>query len=95
MTSVSTRQLKDGLSAYLRRAEMGEHIVVLRGGKAVAALVPLTAAEGLDEDAKLQQLAARGLVSFPDNGERPRLFTGPRVPARGKPAAEMVIEDRR
>lgn len=49
MTTVSTRKLKDGLSAYLRRAEKGERIVVMRGKRAVAALVPFETAEGLDD----------------------------------------------
>ena len=39
MVTVSTRILKDQLSSYLHRAEGGERIVVLRGGKPVAVLL--------------------------------------------------------
>jgi antitoxin (DNA-binding transcriptional repressor) of toxin-antitoxin stability system len=95
MTTVSTRKLKDGLSAYLRRAEKGERIVVMRGRKAVAAIVPFEADEGLDEDARLRQLAAQDLVVLPEDSPSDHQFTGPRVPSRGKSASEMVLEDRR
>lgn len=95
MTTVSTRRLKDGLSAYLRRVEKGEQIVVMRGSKAVAAIVPFEDAEGLDEDARLRQLAARDVVTLPEVPDHVDSFTGPRVPARGRSAAQMVLEDRR
>jgi antitoxin (DNA-binding transcriptional repressor) of toxin-antitoxin stability system len=95
MTTVSTRKLKDGLSAYLRRAEKGERIVVMRGRKAVAAIVPFELSEDLDEDARLRQLAAQDLVVLPEDSSADDLFTGPRVPSRGRSASEMVLEDRR
>jgi len=95
MTTVSTRKLKDSLSAYLRRVERGEQIVVMRGKKAVAALVPFEEAAGLDEDAKLRQLAAQDLIVLPEGPTPEDRFTAPRIPARGKSASEMVLEDRR
>jgi prevent-host-death family protein len=51
MTTVTTRKLKDGLSSYLRRVEEGERLVVMRGGRAVAAIIPLGEVQGLDEEA--------------------------------------------
>ena len=95
MTTVSTRKLKDGLSAYLRRAEKGERIVVMRGKRAVAAIVPFETAEGLDEEALLRQLAARDLVELPGERRPPERAEWRRVPSRGKPASAMVLEDRR
>ena len=95
MASVSTRELKDRLSAYLRRAESGERILVMRNGRTVAALVPRGEAEGLGEEDRLRQLAAQGLVHLPQRAASPDRFSGPRLPARGKAASEMVIEDRR
>lgn len=95
MTTVSTRMLKDSLSVYLRRAEKGERIVVLRGQRAVAVLVPFEKAEGLDEDALLQQLAAQDLVKLPEETRDPERFDRARVSARGKSASAMVLEDRR
>lgn len=96
MTTVNTRKLKDGLSSYLRRVEKGEQILVMRGSKVVAAIVPFEEARGLDEDARLRQLAARDLVTLPEISADPDdRFSGPRVPARGRSASEMVLEDRR
>lgn len=94
MVTVSTRDLKDQLSSYLHRAEEGERVVVLRGGKPVAALVSLKDLPADDEEAHLAALEARGLLIRPQAAvaREPRV---PLVPARGKGASEMVIEDRR
>lgn len=81
MTTVSTRKLKDGLSAYLRRAEKGERIVVMRGRKAVAAIVPFEIAEDLDEDARLRRLAAQDLVVLPEDSSADDLFTNLHQPS--------------
>jgi prevent-host-death family protein len=93
MPTVSTRVLKDQLSGYLQRAEAGEQIVVLRDGRPVAALVPLSQVRDMDEPARLAELASRGLV-VPPKGAR-AAFRNPPLPSRGKPASEMVLEDRR
>jgi prevent-host-death family protein len=94
MATISTRRLKDRLSSYLHRAEAGERVVVLRDGKPVAALVSVEDAGALDEEARLAALAARGVVTLPRRRDE-KAFTGRPVPARGKPASAMVIEDRR
>ena len=95
MPTVSTRVLKDQLSTYLHRAERGERIVVLRSGKPVAALVSLGDAPEQDEATRLAALEARGLLIRPKKQPQHPPFQGPKVPARGRSAAEMVIEDRR
>lgn len=94
MPTVSTRALKGQLSSYLQRAEAGEQIVVLRDGRPVAALVPLSQLQERDDQARLVEMAARGLVTLPKRTSR-RAFRGPTAPSRGKLASEMVIEDRR
>lgn len=94
MPTVSTRVLKDQLSSYLQRAQAGEQIVVLRDGRPVAALVPLSQLQERDEQARLTEMAARGLVTLPKSTSR-RAFRGPAFPNRGKLASEMVLEDRR
>jgi len=78
----------------LQRAEAGEQIVVLRDGRPVAALVPLSQIRDLDEQARLAELASRGLVTLPSRTTR-TAFQGPTFPNRGKLASEMVLEDRR
>ena len=94
MSTVSTRVLKDQLSSYLQRAETGERIVVLRDGRPVAALVPLSQLPEVTEEQRLADLESRGLVTLPRRAER-TAFQGPTVPNRGKLASEMVSEDRR
>lgn len=94
MPTVSTRILKDQLSSYLQRAEAGEQIVVLRDGRPVAALVPLSQLQERDEQARLAELASRGLVTLPKRSSR-KPFQGPVIRNRGKLASEMVLEDRR
>ncbi len=95
MAPVSTRELKDRLSAYLRRAESGERILVMRNGRPIAALVPLAEVAGLDEEGRLRQLAAQDLVQLPESSAPPSWLSTPRIPTRGKPVSEMVLEDRR
>jgi len=94
MPTVSTRVLKYQLSSYLQRAEAGEQIVVLRDGKPVAALVPLSQLGEMDEQARLAELAARSLVALPNRSTK-TAFQGPAFPNRGKLASDMVLEDRR
>lgn len=83
VTTVSTRELKDGLSASLRRTEKCERIVVMRGKRAVAAIVPFETAEGLDQEALLRQLAARDLVELPEKRSPPPGSTAPASPPEG------------
>lgn len=93
MAEVTTRELKNGLSAWLRRAEAGERVVVTRGGRPVAALIPLADLPSGDARAILADLADRGMVRLGSGLQG--CFDGPRAPSRGRSAAEMVSEDRR
>ena len=94
MSTVSIEILRSRLSSYLQRVRVGERIIVLDEGNPVAALVPLADLPEQDEERVLAGLAVQGLVILPDQDVSPG-FAGPSVPARGKPAADMVIEDRR
>ncbi len=93
MAEVNTRDLKDGLSAWLRRAESGERIVVTRGGRPIAALIPLADLPPADGRAILADLAERGVIRIAVR--RGGAFTGPRLASRGRSAADMVRDDRR
>ena len=97
MQEVSTKDLKDQLSEWVRRVEsQGERIVITRSGRPVAALVPLSDLPVRDANVILADLAAAGLVRLPRSPRSPDAFMGPRVKATdGKLASEMVIEDRR
>jgi prevent-host-death family protein len=92
MTTVSVRELKNNLSAYLRRAKGGEHIVVTSRGEPVAALSGPPKREMTVEE-RLKDMEARGLI---------RLGKGKYVPPKrliplqgeGPTVSEMVLEDR-
>ena len=94
MVKVSTRNLKDQLSSYLHRAEGGERILVLRGGKPVAVLLPLDDLPTSEVEGRLAALESRGLVVRPSRPKTP-MPRRPIAPARGPKASSMVIEDRR
>ena len=96
MREVSTRELKDGLSDWLRRVESsGERVVVTRSGRPVAALVPLSDLPDESTGSAVAALVASGAVRAPRTVRRADAFAGPTVPARGRSAADMVLEDRR
>jgi len=65
MAQVSVHEAKTHLSELLRRVDAGEEIIIARGGKAVARLVPIRASAkrviGID----------RGLFNVPDDFDAP------------------------
>lgn len=62
MTTVGLRQLKNQLSAYVRRAAAGETIAVTDRGKVVAELVPpASAASGIGQAAR-ETLVRQGVL---------------------------------
>jgi len=83
---VGVRELRNGLSRYLKRIRRGETIVVTDRGKPVARIIPA----GLPEH--FANLMAEGEVSW--SGRR---FTPPRRPIRprpGPPISDYISEDR-
>ncbi len=91
MSHVSTRLLKNELSAWVHRAERGERITILRDGRPVAALVPLSDLPNRTQQNVLAELSSRGGVRLP-------LATFPAlepIDSAGPSASSMVSEDRR
>jgi len=85
--TVGVRELKAGLSGYLRRVRRGEGLVVTDRGEAIARIIPAGVPDGL------AQLIREGRITWPSR----RLSLSrepPRLRGRGPTAAEMVIEDR-
>jgi prevent-host-death family protein len=77
MEKVGVRELKNSLSAYLRRVARGEHIVVTMRGKPVAELWPV--GRGPQIDADLLSLEAEGRIALsrlPKPREAPPLAKG-------------------
>jgi prevent-host-death family protein len=67
MKSVGARELKMRLGTYLRQVQDGETIVVTEHGRPVAELRPI-ATSGGEEEARLDELAALGLLSRGSGG---------------------------
>jgi prevent-host-death family protein len=89
--NVSVRDLKNGLSAYLRLVRRGERIVVTDRGEPVAELSPARE-EKLSIDQRLARLAESGEVRLP-KGKKPLEKVVPsRV--RGRAVSSTLLEDR-
>jgi len=94
MTKAGSRRVKNRFGSYLARAKKGEVILITNRGKPVARLGPV---HGTDDsrptlDQILKRLAAQGHLRLA-TGRRVRPFKPIRV--KGKPASQMIIEDRR
>jgi prevent-host-death family protein len=86
---IGIRELKTRLGTYLRLVQNGERIVVTDRGRPVAELRSIAGTE--DEDVRLAELAAFGLVS-PGSGAA--LLPFEPVPVSGAPVSETLLEDR-
>ena len=93
MISVGVRQLKNGLTRYLRFVEEGQVVLVTNRDRPMAVLKKpeLNAARSLEE--KLAGLIAEGKLLPPVKSGHFRRFKPIRV--KGKPVSTMIIEDRR
>ena len=90
MTTVGVRELKNRLGRYLRQVREGETILVTERGRPVAELRPLPAA-AVDLAARLQELAAEGVVRLPS---RPKPRRIRRLTLAGAPLSQSLVEDR-
>jgi prevent-host-death family protein len=92
LVKVGSREFKNRLGRYLRAVRQGKTLIVTDRGKAVAKVSPPDddpdPAPTLDE--VLGRLEAQGLIRL---GKKPFGEFKP-VPSRGKPASQMIIEDR-
>lgn len=84
--SVGVRDLKAGLSGYLRRVRSGQSLIVTDHGEPVAHIIPLGIPNGLE------RLLSEGRASWAGAGAGPGM---PSARLRGpKTAAEDIVEDR-
>ena len=88
MADVGVRALKDQLSQYLRRARLGERIVVTDRGRPIAVI------SAVGEGPEVQhawELVRRGQARW--SGGKPRgLIAGPKTPRRD--TTQLILEDR-
>jgi prevent-host-death family protein len=83
---VGVRRLKNEASALIERVESGEVVTVTKRGRPVARLVPAAISPGMAE------LIAEGRIRW--SGGTPATPEPVELEARGKTAAEYVIEGR-
>lgn len=88
MVTVGVRELKNRLSALLRRAADGERITITDRGRPLAVLGP---AEPQEDDV-VAAMVREGLASW--GGGKPRGSARP-VKIKGRPISETILEDRR
>lgn len=93
MSTVGIKELKNRLTAYLRRTKQGEEVVVTERGKPIALIQPIESAPQIvSREARLAKLAAQGHIRLPS---RKLLKKVRRVTAAGRPTSELILEDRR
>lgn len=93
MSTVGVRELKNRLTRYLRETKKGGEVVVTERGNPIAVIQPIRHGRlALSLEARLADLAARGVVTLPSRKPRKggRLIT-----LKGKPLSRTVLEDRR
>ena len=93
MRRVGSREFKNRLGKYLRAVREGQTLVITDRGKAVAQVGPAANKEstaGIIED-RLKELDAQGLIHL---ARKPLPKLRP-IKSRGKPASQIIIEDRR
>ena len=94
MQMVGIRELKNKLTYYLRMTKKGDKIIVTDRG------APLAIIRGLDHleektgfEERLASLAKRGMIRLPRRRGRFASFRS--IETRGKPASQLIIEERR
>ncbi len=93
MATVGVRELKNRLTQYLRRARMGEEVVVTDRGKPIAVIQSIHPAQPVQSlEARLATLALRGIVTLPS---RKLLKYVRRVEVSGVPVSKTILAERR
>jgi antitoxin (DNA-binding transcriptional repressor) of toxin-antitoxin stability system len=93
MRKVGSRKFRSRMGQYPQAVRKGQTLIITARGKAVAQVAPAVekgpAANTLEE--RLKELDAQGLIRL----AKGRLREFRAVKSRGKPASQMIIEDRR
>jgi prevent-host-death family protein len=93
MSTVGIKELKNRLTAYLRRTKQGEEVVVTERGKPIAVIQPIQSpVQPLSVEAKLAKLAHQGLITLPRGKPLRKLRP---ITVKGRPTSELILEDRR
>jgi prevent-host-death family protein len=94
MEMVNIADAKMHLSRYVERVRRGARVRISVRGVPVAELVPLEPASAVDDDATTLKLERAGIIRRGEGGlPKELLRPGPR--SAGRPASEMIVEERR
>ena len=88
---IGVRALRDGLTRHLARVRRGARLLITDRGTPIAVLAPYGEGEH-GESGRLAAVLASGHVN---RAARPFRSDPPLVRGRGKPASEILSEDRR
>ncbi len=94
MQMIGIKELKDKLTYYLKMTRRGDNVIVTDRGAPIAIIHSLDRIEsnaGVDE--RIGSLAKRGMIRLPL--KRGKLTAFKSIEAAGKPASEIIIEERR
>ena len=94
MQMIGIKELKNKLTYYIKVTRGGDNVIVTDRGSPVAILHSLDQIEssaGIDE--RLASLAKRGMIRLPTKRGKLSAFKG--IDTTGKPASEIIIEERR
>lgn len=93
MTPVGIRELKNNLSAYVRRVEEGARIMVTAHGRVVAELAPPSNVSQASRRSRYDELVAQGVIRPPvESGDPLSGWPDLRLP-RGT-VARLIEDDR-
>ena len=99
MIRATISEVKDGMSAYLRRVKSGESVLVMERRTPVARIVPVgrgaedgKEADDVDRDAKLARLEREGIVVRRGSGSPLDLLGQPLRPGAG--VLEALLDER-
>jgi antitoxin (DNA-binding transcriptional repressor) of toxin-antitoxin stability system len=93
MIEVGVRELRNGLTRYLRLAEKGQPVLVTRGKRPIAMLHKPDSTSARTEEEMVAALVAEGKLLPAKRPGPVKPFKPVRV--KGKPVSQMIIEDRR
>jgi antitoxin (DNA-binding transcriptional repressor) of toxin-antitoxin stability system len=93
MIEVGVRELRNGLTRYLRLVEKGQPVLVTRGKRPIAMLHRPDRASARTEEEVVAALVAEGKLIGPVKPGPLKPFKP--IKMRGKPLSRMIIEERR
>jgi len=93
MRKIGSREFKNRMGRYLRAVRKGQRLVITDRGEPVAEVIPAVKTDSSTSiiEERLKELDAQGLIHL---AKRPLSKLRP-IKSRGKPASQIIIEDRR